>query len=146
MSELAKEYIERKTKEAKLAKDADLIDQILLLREYEWMGNKEATKGIYTQKPSSWWNKIWTSEGSKTMTQTIFDKVVNGEIKVGKYGITRFQTDLLSRFEEFRFVQDDLLWGDFAPDGANSCKIWVEEKRLVCSIFEYLSRCLRIVG
>ena len=80
---LAKEYEERKTKEAKLAKDADLIDQILLLREYEWIGNKEATlwlksreqekrlfsksakkmaKSIYTQKPSFWWNNLWTAE------------------------------------------------------------------------------------
>ena len=81
--QLAKEYSERKTKEAKLAKDADLLDQILLLREYEWSGNKEASlwlksreqekrlssklakklaKDIYSQKPSSWWNKIWTAD------------------------------------------------------------------------------------
>lgn len=81
--QLANEYSERKTKEAKLAKDADLLDQILLLREYEWDGNKEASlwlkskeqekrlfsksakklaKDIYTQKPSSWWNKIWTAD------------------------------------------------------------------------------------
>ena len=84
---LAKEYGERKTKEAILAKDADLIDQILLLREYEWQGNKEAAiwlkgkKGhkeneqfrklkrpvskrlaeiIFKEDPSDWWNNIWT--------------------------------------------------------------------------------------
>jgi putative hydrolase of HD superfamily len=77
------EYGERKTLEAHLAKDADLLDQILLLREYEWSGNNEASawlkgqeqekrlfsksakklaKEIYIQKPSSWWNKVWTAE------------------------------------------------------------------------------------
>jgi len=77
------EYDERKTLEAHLAKDADLLDQILLLKEYEWVGNKEAllwlkgreqekrlfstsakklVKEIYLQKPSSWWNKIWTAK------------------------------------------------------------------------------------
>jgi len=81
--ELAREYAERKTKEARLTKDADLIDQIMLLREYEWVGNKEAeiwlegkeqekrlfsksakklAKEIYTQKPGSWWNNIWTAK------------------------------------------------------------------------------------
>ena len=39
---LVKEYKERKTLEAKIAKDADLLDQLLLLREYAWQGNKEA--------------------------------------------------------------------------------------------------------
>ncbi|KKQ85205.1 MAG: hypothetical protein UT08_C0009G0039 [Candidatus Woesebacteria bacterium GW2011_GWB1_38_8] len=80
---VVREYSERNSLEAKLAKDADLIDQILLLREYEWVGNKEAAiwlKGqeqekrlfsksakklateIYIQKPSSWRNKVWTAE------------------------------------------------------------------------------------
>lgn len=36
------EYNERKSRESILAKDADLLDQMLLLREYEWQGNKEA--------------------------------------------------------------------------------------------------------
>jgi putative hydrolase of HD superfamily len=36
------EYHERKTKEAVVAKHADILDQVLLLREYEWQGNKEA--------------------------------------------------------------------------------------------------------
>ena len=39
---IIKEYNERKTKEALVAKDADLLDQILLLKEYAHMGNKEA--------------------------------------------------------------------------------------------------------
>ncbi len=40
--EMAGEYEKRQSKEAILAKDADMLDQVLLLREYEWQGNKEA--------------------------------------------------------------------------------------------------------
>ena len=43
LKELADEYHERKSKEAIVAKQADILDQILLLREYEWQGNKEAS-------------------------------------------------------------------------------------------------------
>jgi len=78
---LSKEYDKKKSLEAKVAKDADLLDQILLLREYEWVGNKEAkrwldrgtmkqriycqiarqiVKEIYKQKPSLWWHNLWT--------------------------------------------------------------------------------------
>jgi len=80
---LSKEYDGKKSLEAKVAKDADLLDQVLLLREYEWMGNKEAkrwldggaqgkrmynqitrqiVKEIYKQKPSLWWHNLWTSD------------------------------------------------------------------------------------
>jgi len=80
---LSKEYDEKKSLEAKIAKDADLLDQVLLLREYEWMGNKEAkrwldggaqgkrmynkitqqiVKEISRQKPSLWWQNLWTSD------------------------------------------------------------------------------------
>jgi hypothetical protein len=65
-----------------------LLDQILLLREYDWIGNKEAKiwlygkgnkkvnahlaklktktaqllgKKIYEVNPSDWWNTLWTS-------------------------------------------------------------------------------------
>lgn len=44
--ELSDEYDERQSKEALLAKDADILDQIFLLREYEWQGNKEAQKWL----------------------------------------------------------------------------------------------------
>jgi len=84
MLELAKEYHKRKTLEAKIAKDADLLDEIFLLREYAWQGNKEAVDWLkdkrksqherlmYTklakeiakeakkQSPSAWWKNIWT--------------------------------------------------------------------------------------
>lgn len=88
--ELSKEYKERKTLEAKIAKDADLLDQIFLLREYAWQGNKEAidwlkgtrkkgpggesqqeklmstklakeiAKEAKIQTPSTWWENLWT--------------------------------------------------------------------------------------
>jgi putative hydrolase of HD superfamily len=41
------EYEKRKSLEAKLAKDADLIDQILLLKEYTHIGNKEAESWLH---------------------------------------------------------------------------------------------------
>ena len=86
------EYEKRESKEAILAKEADLLDQILLLREYDWVGNKEATiwlygkggakvnaqleklktetgkklgKTIYEVNPSDWWNNLWTSKNRK---------------------------------------------------------------------------------
>lgn len=88
LMELAEEYQKRESAEAIIAKDADLLDQIFLLREYEWQGNKEAAiwlegkndktgnkqalnlqsesakkiaKVVFTQDPSAWWNDIWTS-------------------------------------------------------------------------------------
>lgn len=92
---LSKEYQERKTLEAKIAKDADLLDEIFLLREYELQGNKEAIdwlkgthkKGSRTknqqeklmftklakkiaketkkQKPTIWWDTLWTPNRRK---------------------------------------------------------------------------------
>lgn len=85
--EFVKEYEERENLESKLAKDADILDQILLLREYEWQGSKEAKiwldgkKGekdarpldriktdtarelgrtLYKRNPSEWWQDLWT--------------------------------------------------------------------------------------
>jgi putative hydrolases of HD superfamily len=81
------EYEKRATLEAKLAKDADLLDQILLLKEYSWQGNQEAAdwlkdnqqvkrlispsakhlaKEILTQKPSDWWSiSGWSADRMK---------------------------------------------------------------------------------
>lgn len=80
---LSKDYDGKKSLEAKVAKDADLLDQILLLREYEWMGNREAkrwldggvqrkrmynqitrqiVKEISKQRPSLWWHNLWTGD------------------------------------------------------------------------------------
>ncbi|MBD3208394.1 MAG: HD domain-containing protein [Candidatus Nealsonbacteria bacterium] len=85
--DLSKEYQERKTLEAKIAKDADRLDEILLLREYELQGNKEASswlrenneneKRLFTefarqiseeikkQNPSRWWSLLWTPDRRK---------------------------------------------------------------------------------
>jgi len=87
MKELSKEYDGRKSIEAKIVKDADLLDQIFLLREYEWQGSQEAKKWLHEedndneqekllftdlakkiakeakkQNPSEWWNSLWTSK------------------------------------------------------------------------------------
>lgn len=86
---MATEYEERESLESKVAKDADIIDQILLLREYEWQGSKEARiwldgkradhdsrpvdrlltesakslgKVLYEKGPSDWWTELWTGE------------------------------------------------------------------------------------
>ena len=90
LKELSKEYQERKTLEAKIAKDADLLDQILILKEYQIQGNKEAeswlrrsgkdneqqklmftdlakkiSREIKKQNPSFWWKSFWTSKRRK---------------------------------------------------------------------------------
>lgn len=77
----SREYQERKSLEAKLAKDADLLDQILLLKEYAHVGNHEAevwlqnnaqekmlqtpfakklARKISHQSPNEWWFDSWT--------------------------------------------------------------------------------------
>jgi putative hydrolase of HD superfamily len=87
--EFTNEFEERKSKEAIIAKDADLIDQILLLKEYSHQGNREAEiwlngkgiddenvqykslktisaqklgKEILSGKVSEWWENIWTEK------------------------------------------------------------------------------------
>lgn len=45
--ELSSEYEKRESPEAMLAKDADLIDQILLLKEHAHTGNKEAEMWLH---------------------------------------------------------------------------------------------------
>lgn len=86
---LGNEYKKRQSKEAIIAKDADLIDQLLLVKEYIWQGNKEAAswlinnKGrkenthiamlktktakmiaqkIISQNPGDWWKNVWTEK------------------------------------------------------------------------------------
>lgn len=81
--ELTKEYEKRESKEAKIAKDADLLDQILILKEYEMGGNNETSNWLKYKKddekyytktakklsiklietsPSNWWKNIWTNK------------------------------------------------------------------------------------
>ncbi len=87
--EIDSEFEARKSKEAIVAKDADLLDQIFLLKEYAHQGITEAKiwlegkgkekeniqyqnlktksakklgKEILTGKVSGWWENIWTSK------------------------------------------------------------------------------------
>ncbi len=89
LKELIDEYGKRESKESIITKNADSLDQILLLREYEWQGNKEAViwlhgkgrsktgeqmkkltlpsaralgESIYKTNPSEWWEELWTSK------------------------------------------------------------------------------------
>ncbi len=89
IKEILHEYEERQSPESIIAKDADTLDQILLLREYEWQGNKEAAKWlngeggkeplkqakrlktetgkrlgkiIYNTSPSRWWEELATGK------------------------------------------------------------------------------------
>ncbi|MEI6462665.1 MAG: HD domain-containing protein [bacterium] len=80
------EYNKRESKESKIAKDADLLDQIYLLKEYEHRGNVEAKrwlksnaqyKSIYSKtakkiaelamksEPNVWWWNVWTDKRRK---------------------------------------------------------------------------------
>jgi len=87
LTKLYKEYELRESLEAKLAKDADLIDQMLLLKEHAHNGNKEASNWLHLeeletknnhfkllhhevskqlareiakQQPSDWWQNFYT--------------------------------------------------------------------------------------
>lgn len=87
--DMATEYLDRQTPEAIVAKDADILDQILLLREYAHQGNREAVRwlkgkrnpqpyhyttylktesakalgrALYDEDPSSWWQNLYTRE------------------------------------------------------------------------------------
>lgn len=89
LAEIAREYHERHSIESRVAKDADILDQVLLLREYVWQGNREAQvwldgkqvrqpynylkylttksaielgKTIYDEEPSSWWRLLYQRE------------------------------------------------------------------------------------
>lgn len=89
LMKLVGEFEERKSRESIIAKDADLLDQILLLKEYAHQGNKEAEiwlsgkgddienvqyknlktesakklgKEILSGEPTSWWKNIWTNK------------------------------------------------------------------------------------
>lgn len=88
--DMSHEYAERTSREALIAKDADLLDQVLLLKEYMLQGNQEAGswlgfganskhhvgdkiqqlktasaralgEKILTHEASDWWGGVWTS-------------------------------------------------------------------------------------
>ena len=45
-ADLMEEYEAKQTKESLVVKDADMLDQVLLLKEYAHQGNKEAQKWL----------------------------------------------------------------------------------------------------
>jgi putative hydrolases of HD superfamily len=80
---LSEEYDKRESPESVVAKDADILDQIFLLKEYAWQGNREAqlwldknqiiyrcktesglalAKAIMEEAPSSWADNLPTSK------------------------------------------------------------------------------------
>ena len=94
LKNIADEYEVRGSREAIIAKEADMLDQIFLLREYVWQGNREAqiwlegkpgkggekdkyferfktesgkilAKAAMSEDPSSWWNNLWTGKNRK---------------------------------------------------------------------------------
>lgn len=66
---IADEYDKRESKEAIVAKDADLIDQMLLLREYVWQGNKEAEIWL-SGKPGSMQDETHFKHASRLNTES----------------------------------------------------------------------------
>lgn len=76
LADLAREYEERKTKEAIVAKDADVLDQVLLLREYAWQGNKEAEIWLGGKREQTAYNylKYATTESAKILGQALYDE------------------------------------------------------------------------
>lgn len=80
--QVMKEYEARETVESKIAKDADKLDQILLVKEYILKGNQEAPKWIdrkentmfYSETarklfeeiidsdPADWWKNLWVEK------------------------------------------------------------------------------------
>jgi putative hydrolase of HD superfamily len=93
MREIVEEYNRRESAEAKAAKDADLIDELLLLVEIAHGGNREAAhwlsddggknrmaeryralhldisremmRAAVEVGPTSWWKGLWTSKNRK---------------------------------------------------------------------------------
>jgi len=67
--QLSKEYQERKTLESKIAKDADLLEQIFLLREYDWQGNLEARDWLKGLEGESEYEKMMSTQLAKDIAK-----------------------------------------------------------------------------
>lgn len=75
MKAVIAEYEERQTLESKIAKDADTIGQLILLKEYEHQGNREAAiwlKGRTNPKPYAWIDRLMLDE-SKELGRALYD-------------------------------------------------------------------------
>ena len=80
LKEIADEYDERESKEAIVAKDADVLDQILLLREYEWQGNKEVKRWLHEPEEYDLVGRCKTESG-KRLGKEIYDNPPSGWYK-----------------------------------------------------------------
>jgi putative hydrolase of HD superfamily len=73
---IALEYELRESRESIVAKDADTIDQILLLREYAMQGNREAQlwlDGKTENRPYNYVKRLVTDSG-KALGKAIYDE------------------------------------------------------------------------
>jgi putative hydrolase of HD superfamily len=69
--DIMNEYEQRKSLESKIAKDADLLDQLLLMREYEWQGNKQATQWLQGNNGTTENEKLLSTETGKEFAREI---------------------------------------------------------------------------
>jgi len=81
--EIDKEFEDRKSKEAVITKDADLIDQILLLKEYTHQGNKEAEIWLSGKGDAEIENAQFRSlktKSARELAEAILSGKVSGEL------------------------------------------------------------------
>ncbi len=91
--EYLKEYEERNTMEAKIAKDADILEYILSLKELEMTGNKEATRRLesdntdpsymYTDIGKEYAREIKKSDPTKWSRNDLKKSLKKYQIKAG---------------------------------------------------------------
>jgi putative hydrolase of HD superfamily len=68
LKDLIKEYKERKTPESKIAKDAEIIEYVLSLKELELQGNLEAKRRLQSKKDTTPKN-LYTSLAKKMLAE-----------------------------------------------------------------------------
>jgi 5'-deoxynucleotidase YfbR-like HD superfamily hydrolase len=75
MQAIIAEYEERKTLESIIAKDSDTIGQIVLMKEYEWQGNREAIiwlEGKSQKRPYAWTDRL-KLDSAKELGRALYD-------------------------------------------------------------------------
>lgn len=81
LKDFAIEYDKRESNEAHAAKDADMLDQMLILREYEMQGVKEATIWLHGKQSADGniegagnrYQKILKTETARTLSKQIME-------------------------------------------------------------------------
>ena len=75
MQGIIQEYKERKTLESIIAKDADTLGQLILLKEYEHQGNKEAVlwlNGKTKRRPYAWVDRL-KLDSAKELARRLYE-------------------------------------------------------------------------